>query len=155
LQGSCTLPHAAPYWKVPRNSFPVSESIGLRQLCPSIGSSELTITEKRKVLASFNMKKACNMLCGKGQVRTQNLGYQAERYDNCAASQVVNDDHVPVLSVVGLEDVLWQTKQLSIAYNAAYSTANLNFSLKHLSKQNDKSFIHFCSRIREIFRPAL
>jgi hypothetical protein len=25
------------------------------------------------------MKKACNVLCGKGRVRTQDLGYQAER----------------------------------------------------------------------------
>jgi hypothetical protein len=33
---------------------------------------------------AFNMKKACNRLCGKGRVRTQDLGYQAERYDHCA-----------------------------------------------------------------------
>jgi hypothetical protein len=37
------------------------------------------ILGERKDLASFNMKKACNMLCGKGRVRTQDLGYQAER----------------------------------------------------------------------------
>jgi hypothetical protein len=31
-----------------------------------------------KVLASFNNhEEACNMLCGKGQVRTQDLGYQS------------------------------------------------------------------------------
>jgi hypothetical protein len=31
-----------------------------------------------KLLASFNNhEEACNMLCGKGQVRTQDLGYQS------------------------------------------------------------------------------
>jgi hypothetical protein len=44
--------------------------------------------EKRKVLASFNLKKTCNMFCGEGRVRTQDLGYQAERYDHCTARQV-------------------------------------------------------------------
>jgi hypothetical protein len=34
------------------------------------------------------MKKVCNMLCGKGWVRTQDLGYQAERYDHCATRPV-------------------------------------------------------------------
>jgi hypothetical protein len=29
------------------------------------------------------------MLCGKGRVRTQDLGYQAERYVHCATRQVV------------------------------------------------------------------
>jgi hypothetical protein len=34
--------------------------------------------EKKKLLASFNNhEEACNMLCGKGQVRTQDLGYQS------------------------------------------------------------------------------
>jgi hypothetical protein len=28
------------------------------------------------------------MLCGKGRVRTQDLGYQAERYDHCATRPV-------------------------------------------------------------------
>ncbi len=33
---------------------------------------------KIKVLASFNNhEEACNMLCGKGRVRTQDLGYQS------------------------------------------------------------------------------
>jgi hypothetical protein len=44
-----------------------------------------------KVFASFNMKKACNMHCGKGQVRTQGLGYQAERYDYCATRPVIEN----------------------------------------------------------------
>ncbi len=42
----------------------------------------------RKVLASINMKNVCNMLCGKGWVRTQDLGHQAERCAHCAARQV-------------------------------------------------------------------
>jgi hypothetical protein len=40
-----------------------------------------------RVTASFNMK-VCNMSCGKGRVRTQDLGYQTERYDHCATRQV-------------------------------------------------------------------
>ncbi len=33
---------------------------------------------KKKLLASFNNhEEACNMLCGKGRVRTQDLGYQS------------------------------------------------------------------------------
>jgi hypothetical protein len=33
---------------------------------------------KKKILASLNNhEEACNMLCGKGQVRTQDLGYQS------------------------------------------------------------------------------
>jgi hypothetical protein len=35
-------------------------------------------TEKFKLLASFNNhEEACNMLCGKSRVRTQDLGYQS------------------------------------------------------------------------------
>ena len=46
-------------------------------------------TSKNKVLASFNnCEAACNMLCGKGRVRTQDLGYQAERYDHYATRPV-------------------------------------------------------------------
>ncbi len=53
--------------------------------CPTIGHYSLSTAGTlnvlcRKVLAPFNVKKACNMLCGKGLVRTQDLGYQAERY---------------------------------------------------------------------------
>ncbi len=33
--------------------------------------------KKKESLASFNMTKACNMLFGKGRVRTQDLGYLA------------------------------------------------------------------------------
>jgi hypothetical protein len=44
---------------------------------------------KKKFLASFNnYEEACTMLCGKGRVRTQDLGYQAERYDHCATRPV-------------------------------------------------------------------
>jgi hypothetical protein len=46
---------------------------------------------KRKVLFIFITKKAYNMLCGKGRVRTQDLGYQAERYDHCTTRQVCVD----------------------------------------------------------------
>ncbi len=42
-----------------------------------------------KFLASFNnYEEACTMLCGKGRVRTQDLGYQAERYDHCTTRPV-------------------------------------------------------------------
>jgi hypothetical protein len=43
----------------------------------------------KKFLASFNnYEEACTMLCGKGRVRTQDLGYQAERYEHCTARPV-------------------------------------------------------------------
>ncbi len=42
-----------------------------------------------KVLASFkNHDEACNMLCGKGRVRTKTSGTKAERNDYCATRQV-------------------------------------------------------------------
>jgi hypothetical protein len=43
----------------------------------------------KKLLASFNNhEEACNMLCGKGRVRTQDLGTKAESYDHCATRLV-------------------------------------------------------------------
>ncbi len=64
-------------------------TMGFRQ-CVLMGPT--ASPKKRKVLASFNMKKACDMLCGKGQVRTQNLEYQAERHDysGCATRPVAS-----------------------------------------------------------------
>jgi hypothetical protein len=52
--------------------------------------SWMNSAKERKVIASFIMimKKTCNMLCGKGRVRTQDLGYHAERYDHCATLQL-------------------------------------------------------------------
>ena len=42
------------------------------------------------VIASFNVKKACNMGCEKkGRVRTQDLGSQVEFYDHCATRPVM------------------------------------------------------------------
>ncbi len=39
---------------------------------------QLTSHQDLKLLASFNNHEdACNMLCGKGRVRTQDLGYQS------------------------------------------------------------------------------
>jgi hypothetical protein len=52
--------------------------------------------KKRKVLASFNMKKACNVLFGTDRVRTQDLGYQAERYDHCATRPVTRRNICPL-----------------------------------------------------------
>jgi hypothetical protein len=40
--------------------------------------SALKKKNEKKFLASFNNhEEACNMLCGKGWVRTQDLGYQS------------------------------------------------------------------------------
>ncbi len=38
----------------------------------------MCLNVKKKLLASFNNhEEACNMLCGKGRVRTHDLGYQS------------------------------------------------------------------------------
>ncbi len=43
-----------------------------------VGTQVWTATDKKKTLASLdNYEEACNMLCGKGRVRTQGLGYQS------------------------------------------------------------------------------
>ncbi len=52
-------------------------------------------SSKNSLLYSTTMKKACNMLCGKGRVRTQDLGYQVERCDHCATRPVVISVHFP------------------------------------------------------------
>ncbi len=60
-------------------------------------------SKKRKALASFNMKKACNMLYGKGLALMQDLGYQAECYhDHCTTRLVVKSKNCLRIALKGL-----------------------------------------------------
>jgi hypothetical protein len=59
-----------------------------------MANSKMATVHQKQFLASFNnYEEACTMLCGKGQVRTQDLGYQAERYDHCATRPVATVHH--------------------------------------------------------------
>ncbi len=47
-----------------------------------------TIQTRTVVLPGLAKADDCNMLCGKGRVRIQDLGYQEERYGHCATRLV-------------------------------------------------------------------
>ena len=54
----------------------------------AMGQSKPAHIKRKSWLHSTTFKKACTMLCGKGRVRTQDIGYRAERYDHCTTRPV-------------------------------------------------------------------
>ncbi len=103
---------------------------------------------QKKFLASLNNhEEACNMLCGKGRVRTQDLGYQS----GALWTLLYTPNRVPYMLIINIRACPWGTGSGHQSGGRIYFFSSPIFPFKNACLVSVFSILHpYCAAIATI-----